>query len=215
MAAERIPDIVVGRLPLYLRVLSALHAEGRVLTSSKEMGEMLGLSSAQIRKDLSHFGEFGKQGKGYNVTELHRRLRRILNLEREWGMVLVGAGHLGSAVASYTGFVERGFRICAVFDADPQKIGTRVGEHLVRPVDEMTAFIQQHHILVAMIAVPSSAAQAVADQLVEAGVRAILNYAPVTLSVPSSVRVENIDPVLHLQHMTYYLDGDSSECTGA
>lgn len=215
MAAKRIPDIVVGRLPLYLRVLSALHAEGRALTSSKEMGEMLGLSSAQIRKDLSHFGEFGKQGTGYDVAELHARLRQILNLEREWPMVLVGAGHLGSAVASYTGFLERGFRICGVFDADPTKIGARVGAHLVRPVEEMTDFIRQQRILVAMIAVPAAAAQSVADQLIDAGVRAILNYAPVTLSVPPSVRVENIDPVLHLQHMTYYLDGSSSECTGA
>lgn len=139
------------------------------------------------------------------------RLREILNIAHEWLMVLVGAGHLGSAVANYSGFAQRGFRLVAVFDNDPQRIGARIGEHVVRPASEMEQFVRAHGIRLAMIAVPASAAQAVADVLVHAGVRGILNYAPVTLNVPPGVRVENIDPVLHLQHMTYYLGEDGDE----
>lgn len=208
MPERHVPDIVVARLPLYLRALSAIQREGLAFISSKELGERLSISPAQIRKDLSLFGDFGRQGKGYEVNALLARLRRILGVDREWLMVLVGAGHLGSAVANYTGFAQRGFRIAAVFDNDPQRIGVRLGEHVVRSADELDAFVRAHAIRLAMIAVPASAAQTVADQLVRAGVRGILNYAPVTLTVPPSVRVENIDPVLHLQHMTYYLSAE-------
>lgn len=205
MPAKRVPDIVIARLPLYLRALSAMQNGGKAFTSSKEMADWLGMSSAQIRKDLSHFGEFGKQGTGYSVAGLQEKLREILNIEREWPVIIIGAGHIGRAVANYPGFAHRGFRVCAVFDNDPNKIGGSVGIYEVADVCKLPEFVREHDIRLAMIAVPAEAAQAVANLAVEAGITAILNYAPINLVVPEHVRVENIDPVLHLQHMTYYL----------
>jgi redox-sensing transcriptional repressor len=201
-----VPDIVVGRLPIYLRALSAMLAGGKQYTSSHELAEWLGISSAQIRKDLSHFGEFGKQGTGYSVAGLHEQLRQILHLNREWPLIVVGAGNIGSAVASYTGFAQRGFRVVALFDNDPQKVGSRVGPFTVHGNDEIHAFVKANRVLHAMIAVPAQYAQEVADLLVVAGIQGILNYAPINLAVPDTVHVEYIDPVLHLQKMTYYFD---------
>ncbi|MFC1466762.1 MAG: redox-sensing transcriptional repressor Rex [Candidatus Brachytrichaceae bacterium NZ_4S206] len=205
MPAKRVPDIVVARLPLYLRALSAMQNGGKEFTSSQEMAQWLGISSAQIRKDLSHFGEFGKQGTGYSVVGLQEKLRQILNLEREWPIVIIGAGNIGSAIANYPGFAHRGFRVCAVFDNDPKKIGSRVGIYEVYDVRTLPEFVREHDIRLAMIAVPAESAQEVADLAIASGITAILNYAPVNLIVSEHVRVENIDPVLHLQHMTYYL----------
>ena len=205
MLAKSVPDIVVARLPLYLRALSAMQVSGKVFTSSQEMAGWLGISSAQIRKDLSHFGEFGKQGTGYSVTGLQEQLRGILNVEREWPIVIIGAGHIGNAVANYSGFAHRGFRVCAVFDSAPGKIGLRIGQHIVQDVTELPQIVRGQGVRLAMIAVPAEAAQAVTDLVVSAGIIAILNYAPINVTVPDNVRVENIDPVLHLQHMTYYL----------
>lgn len=205
MSAKRIPDIVIARLPLYLRTLDTMRSSGKEFTSSQEMSEWLGISSAQIRKDLSQFGEFGKQGTGYSVAGLQEKLRQILNVEREWPIVIIGAGNIGSAIANYPGFAHRGFRVCAVFDNDPNKIGKRIGQYEVCDISTLPAFIREHQVRLAMIAVPAESAQAVADLAISAGIEAILNYAPVSLSVPERVRVENIDPVLHLQHMTYYL----------
>lgn len=205
MPAKRVPDIVIARLPLYLRALSAMQAGGKEFTSSQEIAEWLGISSAQIRKDLSHFGEFGKQGTGYSVLGLQEKLREILNVEREWPVIIIGAGHIGSAVASYPGFTHRGFRVCAVFDSDRDKIGASVGIYEVTDVHELPQFVRENDVRLAMIAVPADAAQQVADLAIQAGITAILNYAPINLIVPEHVRVENIDPVLHLQHMTYYL----------
>ncbi len=182
-----------------------MHAQGKRYTSSQELGEWLGISSAQIRKDLSHFGEFGKQGMGYSVEELRDRLRQILHVDTEWPVVIIGAGHIGRAVANYSGFSQRGFRVRAVFDIAPAVIGENIGELTVLPLDDLEAFIRDNAIRVAMITVPAAYAQSVATRLVSAGVCAILNYAPVRLIVPPSVYVQNIDPVLHLQHMTYYL----------
>lgn len=206
MPAKSVPDIVVARLPLYLRALSVMQNTGKAFTSSQEMAGWLGISSAQIRKDLSHFGEFGKQGTGYSIAGLQDQLREILHIEREWPIIIIGAGHIGNAVANYSGFKHRGFRVCAVFDADSVKVGGNIGEHVVQPFDEMPAVVVQNRVQLAMIAVPAHAAQQVADQCVQAGIAAILNYAPTNLSVPAHVRVQNIDPVLHLQHMTYYLN---------
>lgn len=203
--AKRIPDIVVSRLPLYLRALTAMEAQEKKFTSSQELAARLGLSSAQIRKDLSHFGEFGKQGTGYSVVGLQRHLRHILNIEREWPLIIVGAGHIGSAIAVYTGFAQRGFRVVAVLDIAADKIGARVGAFVVRDMSELPALIAQHGARHAMIAVPGEAAQAVTNTLIKHGICAILNYAPVNLSVPEGVHVEYIDPVLHLQTMTYYV----------
>jgi redox-sensing transcriptional repressor len=205
MARSNIPDIVVGRIPLYLRELTEMVAEGKKITSSQELGQRLGISSAQIRKDLSQFGEFGKQGTGYNITFLAEQLRRILKVDQLWNVVLVGIGDLGRAVANYGGFIDRGFRITRVYDIDPQKIGQKVGGFIIHDVASMVGDIRKEKIKIAMLAVPASAAQSVTDLLVQAGIRAILCYAPVSLNVPKRVKIQYIDPVLRLQHMTYHV----------
>ena len=200
-----IPDIVIGRLPIYLRALNQLTRQGQEITSSRELGQLLGISSAQIRKDLSHFGGFGKQGTGYHVETLRKKLEQILNVDAEWSIVIVGAGHIGHALAHYGGFVNRGFRIVAVFDNNPDKIGQKIDGFHVQPMQELEAFIDDHEIKLAMVAVPAEYAQGVADQLIEHGVRGILNYAPITINVPDGIHVQYIDPVAELQHMTFYL----------
>jgi redox-sensing transcriptional repressor len=207
MAKRTIPDIVVGRLPVYLRALTFLIAEGRQITSSQELGDRLGISSAQIRKDLSHFGEFGKQGTGYDINFLYDQLRQILKVSRMWDVVLVGAGNLGKAIADYGGFAGKGFVIKAIFDIDPAKVGKPMGiDHLtVQPISELAETIRTRGIVVGIIATPAEEASAVARTMIEADVKAILNYAPITLTVPSNVRVQYIDPVVGLQRMTYYL----------
>lgn len=199
-----VPDIIVGRLPLYLRALTRMEAEGQEITSSRELGTHLGISSAQIRKDLSQFGEFGKQGTGYNIEFLIAQLQKILQVEKVWDVVLIGAGDLGHAVANYAGFVDRGFRIVAIYDNDESKIGRPVGPFAIESTEVMVDRIRAQGIKVAMLTVPAHQAQKVAEKLVEAGVRAILSYAPTSLKVPEDVRIQYIDPVLHLQHMTYY-----------
>lgn len=201
-----VPDIVIGRLPIYLQALTHLAQEGREITSSHELGERLGISSAQIRKDLSHFGTFGKQGTGYRIRDLRDRLRQILHLDHEWQVALVGAGDLGHALARYNGFRPRGFQITAIFDRDPAKIGRQIGDLEILDVARLEEVIHERGIRMAMIAVPASQAQVVADDLIAAGVRAILNYAPITINVPPGVRVQYLDPVVYLQRMTYYLD---------
>jgi len=203
--SKPIPDIVIGRLPIYLRELSFLADEGVPVTSSHELGKRLGISAAQIRKDLSHFGEFGKQGTGYKVSYLQEQLRRILKVDHEWPVALVGVGDLGRALAHYAGFVNRGFRIVALFDDDPNKIGQRIGDLEISSTDRLAAVVQERGIIVAMIAVPAASAPRVAEACLAAGIRAILNYAPITLKVPEGVLVQYIDPVTHLQRMTHYL----------
>lgn len=203
--SKPVPDIVVGRLPIYLRALTHLLEEGQQVTSSKEMAERLGISSAQIRKDLSHFGEFGKQGMGYNIAHLRDQIRRILQVDRIWSVAVVGAGDLGHAIVQYGGFEGRGFRVACVFDNNPEKIGRRLGKFEICDVAEMPERLKEMGIAVAIVAVPASAAQTVVDALVEGGVQAILNYAPITVTVPPEVRMQYIDPVTHLQRMTYYL----------
>ncbi len=205
MNAEKIPDIIIGRLPIYLRALQRMAERGVQITSSKELGEQVDISAAQIRKDISQFGEFGKQGMGYNVAFLIEKLREILKVDRVWDVVVVGAGDIGHAIARYQGFTDRGFRIVAIFDNNPEKIGRKAGEFVIRDVARMAEYVRQNGIKIAMIAVPASAAQRVANELVDAGVRAILNYAPINISVPEGVHVQYIDPVTHLQRMTYYL----------
>jgi redox-sensing transcriptional repressor len=205
MPEKEIPDIVVGRLPIYLRALQRMLEENRRVTSSQELGERLGISAAQIRKDLSQFGEFGKQGTGYSIEYLSDQIRKILKVDRVWDIAVIGAGDIGSAVARYQGFSNRGLRVAMLFDNDPGKIGTQIGEFTVKDTQSIKESIRQAGIQVAMIATPSQAAQEVADELVSSGVKAILNYAPINLSVPEDVRVQYVDPVIHLQRMTYYL----------
>jgi redox-sensing transcriptional repressor len=204
--AKQIPDIVIGRLPVYLRALQQMKQEGRQVTSSQELGERLGISAAQIRKDLSQFGEFGKQGTGYNIEYLANQVREILKVNRSWDVIIVGAGDIGRALAGYNGFSERGFKIRGIFDNNSSLVGSKQGEFTISDSKTMKEVIQSNGIKIAMIAVPAGHAQEVADQLVEAGIRAILSYAPVNLNVPAGVRVQNIDPSIHLQRMTYYLE---------
>jgi redox-sensing transcriptional repressor len=204
-ALEEIPDVVISRLPIYLRTLRLLDAQGAEVTSSQELGQLLGLSSAQIRKDLSHFGEFGKQGTGYNVAYLCNQLEKILKVDCVWPVILIGAGYLGHALASYNGFEHRGFRIVGVFDSDKSKIGTTIGATSIQSIEAIAATVQRYRCQIAIIAVPAIAAQQVADLLTATGIKSILCYAPITLTVPAHVRVEYIDPVIHFQHMTFYL----------
>ena len=205
MNANKIPDIIIGRLPIYLRALQRMSDQGLQTTSSQELGELVGISAAQIRKDISQFGEFGKQGTGYRITFLIDKLREILKIDRCWDVVIVGAGDIGHALARYPGFVDRGFCIAMVFDNDPEKVGQQVGDFTVQDTSGMVDAIKDAKIKVAMLSVPAATAQEVTDMLVKAGVKAILNYAPISLNVPEGVRVQHIDPATHLQRMTYYL----------
>ena len=206
MEKKQIPDIIVSRLPVYLRALRHLQAQNQQTTSSQELGEQVGISAAQIRKDLSQFGEFGKQGTGYAIPFLVDKLREILQVEHVWDVALIGMGDMGHALARYPGFRDRGFRVAMVFDNDPAKIGEKVGEFDIQDAREMGKAILEAGIRVAMVCVPAAAAQAVTNQLVEAGIKAILNYAPINLSVPAGVWVQYLDPSIGLQRMTYYLD---------
>src|SRR5574340_897347 len=163
MNADKIPDIIVGRLPIYLRALQRMSAQGMKTTSSQELGEYVGISAAQIRKDISQFGEFGKQGTGYSIPFLMDKLRSILKVDRMWDVVLVGAGDMGHALARYQGFKDRGFRIVCIFDNDPQKIGKKIGEFAIADTAGMVEKIRSSNIKIAMLTVPAPSAQGVAD----------------------------------------------------
>ena len=205
MNANKIPDIIIGRIPIYLRALQRMADKGVQTTSSQELGERVGISAAQIRKDISQFGEFGKQGTGYRISFLIDKLREILKIDRIWDVAIVGAGDMGHALARYQGFVNRGFRVVMVFDNDQAKVGQQIGEFSIKDISGMVEEIQAAGVKVAMLTVPAPAAQEIAEMLVKAGVKAILNYAPISLNVPDDVRVQHIDPATHLQRMTYYL----------
>lgn len=204
--ANSIPDIVIGRLPIYLRELTRLaEEEGKTTTSSQELGKRLGISSAQIRKDLSHFGEFGKQGTGYHINYLVDQLRQILHLTEEWPVAVIGAGLLGQAIARYQGFAHRGFRIAWIFDNDPKKIGTKINNLTIQDISELEETVQTADVKIAILAVPASNAQEITDRLVKAGIKAILSYAPIHLEIPEGVKISYSDPVIQLQQMAYYL----------
>ncbi len=205
-----IPDIVIRRLPIYARSLQYLAHEGVETVSSGDLGTRLGVSPAQIRRDLSYFGEFGKQGKGYNVAYLLEQVNAILQLDREWSVVLVGLGHLGRALLHYDGLNEHGFRIEALFDHNPDKVGQKIGDLTIHPMSDMPSMLARQNIKMAIMAVPARGAQEAADALVASGVGAILNYAPIIVQVPPHVKIRHIDPVVALQSMTYYVK-DSTE----
>lgn len=205
MNAIKIPDIIIGRLPIYLRALQLMVEENIQTTSSQELGAHVGISAAQIRKDISQFGEFGKQGTGYKITFLIDKLKEILKIDRIWDVAIIGAGDMGRALARYQGFVNRGFRVVMVFDNDKSKIGQAIGEFVIQDMENMTEELKTRNIKIAMLTVPAPAAQKVTDLLVKAGAKAILNYAPVSLNLPEDVRVQYIDPATHLQRMTYYM----------
>ncbi|CAG1010611.1 Redox-sensing transcriptional repressor Rex 1 [Anaerolineales bacterium] len=205
MNAEKIPDIIITRLPVYLRALQRMADQGVKTTSSQELGEHVGISAAQIRKDISQFGEFGKQGTGYSISYLLDKLREILKVDRLWDVIIVGAGDMGHALARYQGFVNRGFNVVMIFDNDKSKIGQKIGDITVEDTADMIERVKVSGIKIAMLTIPASVAQETTDQLVKAGVKAILNYAPISLNVPDDVKVQYIDPATHLQKMTYYL----------
>ena len=200
-----IPPVVIDRLPLYTRALSALESEAREVVSSQELGTRLGVTPAQIRKDLSYFGRFGKQGRGYNVRKLLDELQRILGLDRQWRMALVGVGKLGRAILGYEGFAPQGFRIVQAFDTDPTRVGEQLNGLTVKSADELESALSANPVDVGIVAVPAEIAQSVINTLVKCGVRAILNYAPIAAQVLRGVHLKRIEPVLALQSMTYYL----------
>ena len=200
-----VPEIVIRRLPLYARALQWLQTDGVQTISSGELGAQLGMTPAQIRKDLSYFGEFGKQGMGYDVKFLFGQLRQILGVDREWLVALIGVGDLGHAIARYGGFRQHGFKIAALFDQDTQKIGQQIGELEIIPVDKLPMVVRGLRIQIGILAVPAGQAQSVADMMLAAGIRGILSYAPIHLRVPKGIRVRYIDPVVTLQSMTFHL----------
>lgn len=202
---ERIPEGVIERLPAYLNVLIQLRDDGVYTVSSARLGELTSVNPAQIRRDLTHFGSFGKRGVGYDIATLVERIQRILGADHVHRLALVGAGNLGSAIAGYHGLRQHGFMVTAIFDADPAKIGQRIGDIVVQPVSELQSTLRDQDIRIAVIAVPPEGAQQVADQLAEAGVRIILNYTPVIVRVPADVTLHNTDPVHELLHTLYYL----------
>ena len=205
MNTEKVPDIIVSRLPVYLRALQRMADNSVGTTSSQELGERVGISAAQIRKDLSQFGEFGKQGTGYDIPFLIGRLRQILNVDHSWNVVVVGMGELGRAIVRYQGFANRGFRVQMCFDNEQTKIGQQIGGLTVRDIKNIVTDIKNADIKIAMLCVPAAAAQEVTNQLLEGGVQGILNYAPISLVVPEKVKVQYIDPAIGLQRITYYL----------
>ena len=205
MESFEVPEVVVLRLPLYVRALTQFEDEGNEVVSSQQLGSRLQMTPAQIRKDLSYFGRFGKQGRGYNVCFLLQELRQILGLDREWSACLVGVGRLGRAIINYPGFSPESFHIVAAFDHDPDQVGTEIGGLRVQPMSELGQAVADRSIKIGIVAVPRAEAQLVIDVLVESGVKAILNYAPVAPQVSMGIVMRSIDPVLSLQSMTYYL----------
>ena len=200
-----VPEVVVNRLPQYVRALRQLMAQGNAVVSSHLLGQTLQMTPAQIRKDLSYFGRFGKQGRGYTIAYLLTELQDILQLDHEWNMAVVGVGRLGRAIISYPGFAPEGFKVVAAFDADERQVGQSIGGLIVQPMQELPDTVRQKSIQIGIVAVPAAQASDVMDQITYCGIRAILNYAPVNPHTPLDVKVRNIDPVLSLQSMTYYL----------
>ena len=202
---RRIADSTVRRLSLYLRFLEESTNRGLVTISSDELARRGGTTSAQVRKDLSFFGSFGKRGLGYSVPELTESLREILGLRRDWQVIIVGAGKIGTALAQYRGFRQRGFRVTAVYDRDPKKIGTRWDSLTVRDMAEIERDIAKEHPDIAVLTTPAEEAQVVVDRLVSAGVRALLNFAPIQLQVPADVTLKNVNMAMELEGLSFAL----------
>ena len=203
-AQRRVPEATVARLPVYLRCLVEV-ADAKVVTiSSERLAEMAGVNAAKVRKDLSHLGSYGTRGVGYDVEYLLLQVSRVLGLTQDWPVVIVGIGNLGHALANYRGFAARGFRIAALVDADPSKVGERIGDLAVRHLDELPEISAEHGAAIGVIATPASAAQHVADRLVAAGVTSILNFAPVMITVPSDVSLRKVDLSIELQILSFY-----------
>jgi redox-sensing transcriptional repressor len=203
--SDRIPEGVIERLPLYLNALIQLRRDGVATVSSARMGELTLVNPAQIRRDLTHFGSFGKRGVGYDVVNLVDRIQRILGADHVHRLALVGAGNLGSAIAGYNGLRQHGFVVTAIFDSDARKAGTRIGDVTIQPIEQLERVVRDQDIRIGVVAVPPEAAQEAADRLSAAGVRIILNYTSVIVRVPPDVTLHNTDPVHELLHTLYYL----------
>lgn len=205
-----IPLPAVRRLSLYLRELEAFDEAERATVSSRELGEALSLPDAQVRKDLAHFGQFGRPGIGYRVGDLIQKVRKILGTDRVTKVILVGAGNLGRALSAFRGFKKRGFELVAIFDKDTAKVGTTTGGEgsmRIQSIADMPRVVRKHGVRVGILAVPADAAQPVADEMIDAGIRAILNFAPVTLQGTSEVRIASVDLALHLEQLSFQLTG--------
>jgi redox-sensing transcriptional repressor len=201
----KIPEMTIRRLSIYTRCLLQLEEDGVKTVSSQELAERFNLNSAQVRKDLAYFGEFGVRGIGYYVAGLKAELQRILGLDREWAVVLVGFGNLGSALFHYKGFTRQGFKVVAIVDENPAKIGREVERVPVIASRDMAREVKARGIQIAILAVPAEAAQAVTDELVAAGIRAVLNFAPTRLRVPRDVSLKNVDLSIELETLSFYL----------
>ncbi|MBL0388571.1 redox-sensing transcriptional repressor Rex [Tumebacillus sp. ITR2] len=206
MKTPKISEAVVRRLPVYLRYLQELQELHIRTVSSYELGQKLDMNPAQIRKDLAYFGEFGRKGIGYEVNYLVEKIKQILKIDRHLNCALIGAGHLGIALSNYNRFTQEKLSIAAIFDNAPDKVGTSVGTLTIQPLDELEQMVRERDILIGIITVPATEAQKVADRLVEAGVKGILNFAPVSLRVPTHVSVRNADLTTELQTLAYYID---------
>lgn len=197
------PKAVIGRLSLYLRQLESFHRQGLTTVSSNQLGEPLSIKNAQVRKDLAFFGQFGHPGIGYRIDELIAALRRVIGIDREWPLALVGVGNLGRALLKYRGFRSRGFQITALFDNDPRKIGRKYEGLVVEPLDALRKTIALHKISLAILCVPAEPAQRVADQLVAGGIQGIFNFAPVPLIVPPTINIMAIDLSVQIENLAY------------
>jgi redox-sensing transcriptional repressor len=199
-----IPEATVGRLPIYLRALVDIAEAGATTVSSDALAEAAGVNSAKVRKDLSHLGSYGTRGVGYDVAYLIHQVRRELGLTQHWAIAIVGIGNLGHALANYKGFAERGFRVAALVDADAAKVGEVVGGLPVRHIDELPQLVRDNDIAIGVVATPANVVQDVADLMVAAGIRSILNFAPAVIAVPPGVSVRKVDLAIELQILAFY-----------
>lgn len=202
--AREIPEVTVARLPVYLRALNVLSDQGTVTCSSEQLAAATGVNSAKLRKDLSYLGSYGTRGVGYDVEYLRYQIARQIGVTQDWPVVIVGIGNLGHALANYSGFGSRGFRVVALLDCDRERFGEPVAGLLVRPFDDLEAIVAEHGVAIGVVATPAPAAQGVADALVAAGITSILNFAPSVLTVPEGVDVRKVDLSIELQILAYH-----------
>ncbi len=200
---QKIPEATIGRLSVYSRYVGSLEKKGILTVSSAEIAEGVNGSPAQVRKDLAYFGEFGTRGVGYNVESLNQQIIKILGLSIRWNVVIIGAGNLGSALTQYKGFQNRGFNTLAVFDNDVNKVGLKISGVPIYPIDRLEEFVKKENIQIGIVAVPFQYAQEVVDRLVKAGIKAVLNFAPCVISVPSQVEIRNVDLTVNLEILTF------------
>jgi redox-sensing transcriptional repressor len=209
----QVPKAVVSRLSLYLRQLQQEVRDGRETISSKDLGALLGFTDAQVRKDLAYFGHFGYPGIGYRCDELIGAIKKILGTDQQWPVALVGVGNLGRALLGYKGFAQRGFRIVAAFDSDPHSVGAEIDGIRVYHIDDLPEIARENKIRLGILAVPSAAAQGVADRLAAVGVEGLLNFAPVTISLPPTVSLVGVDLAIELEQLTFSVAGRGSSTT--